>query len=300
MSVTWWSALTRGGGSILIEDADRGAEYSCPDCGNPMIPKKGEIVSWHFAHKALTAGSSETTGESTGCFGEGPAHHRVKTVLAEMIRSMLPGCWIETEKYVGKWRPDISVFKEASDSDTTDWLESQEIWVDFDDPLFIVEVINTSATNPRKLEEFAGKIYEVKVSSNDPAWLSNPMNIIRAYTKELLEIKQLAESYLDHFEAVAAEQLDKLEKALRKKILTEYATYKPHIELGGFSKIDEGEWGAYFRYKEVPSGTLAVLVNSKGTGASLVRVGALHRKAYDGSSTQHIDETLKRIKLGGR
>lgn len=39
------------GNRVSVNDAVKGQKYFCPLCGAEVIPKQGEIVSWHFAHK---------------------------------------------------------------------------------------------------------------------------------------------------------------------------------------------------------------------------------------------------------
>lgn len=45
-------ALDKNSQLIRIYDAIKGSEYYCPNCGEVMIPRQGEIRKWHFAHKA--------------------------------------------------------------------------------------------------------------------------------------------------------------------------------------------------------------------------------------------------------
>lgn len=40
------------GNRVSVNDAVKGQKYFCPLCGAEVIPKQGEIVSWHFAHKS--------------------------------------------------------------------------------------------------------------------------------------------------------------------------------------------------------------------------------------------------------
>ena len=43
-------ALTSDHHRIHALDAEKGQEYYCPVCGNQVIPRQGEVNSWHFAH----------------------------------------------------------------------------------------------------------------------------------------------------------------------------------------------------------------------------------------------------------
>lgn len=43
-------ALTADHHRIHAFDAEKGQAYYCPVCGNQVIPRQGEVNSWHFAH----------------------------------------------------------------------------------------------------------------------------------------------------------------------------------------------------------------------------------------------------------
>ena len=43
-------ALTADHHRVHALDAEKGQEYYCPVCGNQVIPRQGEVNSWHFAH----------------------------------------------------------------------------------------------------------------------------------------------------------------------------------------------------------------------------------------------------------
>ena len=43
-------ALTADHHRIHAFDAEKWQEYYCPVCGNQVIPRQGEVNSWHFAH----------------------------------------------------------------------------------------------------------------------------------------------------------------------------------------------------------------------------------------------------------
>lgn len=43
-------ALTADHHRVHAFDAEKGQEYYCPVCGNQVIPRQGEVNSWHFAH----------------------------------------------------------------------------------------------------------------------------------------------------------------------------------------------------------------------------------------------------------
>ena len=43
-------ALTADHHRVHAFDAEKGQEYYCPVCGDQVIPRQGEVNSWHFAH----------------------------------------------------------------------------------------------------------------------------------------------------------------------------------------------------------------------------------------------------------
>lgn len=43
-------ALTADHHRVHAFDAEKGQAYCCPVCGNQVIPRQGEVNSWHFAH----------------------------------------------------------------------------------------------------------------------------------------------------------------------------------------------------------------------------------------------------------
>ena len=60
---------------VHAADADRSAEYHCPECASLLVLKAGDVVVHHFAHKADTA-----------CTGETISHATAKRLLAQIIR----------------------------------------------------------------------------------------------------------------------------------------------------------------------------------------------------------------------
>ena len=42
-------AVTADHHRVHALDAEKGQEYYCPVCGNQVIPRQGEVNSWHFA-----------------------------------------------------------------------------------------------------------------------------------------------------------------------------------------------------------------------------------------------------------
>jgi hypothetical protein len=62
-------------------NAEKGLDYACPGCGEPVIVRKGDIKTHHFAHKP---------GERDCKFydhpGEGETHKMVKHMVADSLR----------------------------------------------------------------------------------------------------------------------------------------------------------------------------------------------------------------------
>lgn len=60
-TVQYAYALNSSGDVVHINQAhDRSDYYKCIDCKNILIPKRGEVKSWHFAHKSTVLCSGET------------------------------------------------------------------------------------------------------------------------------------------------------------------------------------------------------------------------------------------------
>lgn len=102
MSVQFWVALD-GDNRITINQALRGKQYSCLECKGAMIPKKGDIVSHHFAHKA-----------DFSCNGEGQKHLYVKSLIYEILvlnqdTLYLKNATIEMEKKHLGLIPDVCI-----------------------------------------------------------------------------------------------------------------------------------------------------------------------------------------------
>lgn len=45
---------------VRVEDAERGQQYFCPSCAAPLVFRKGEVKTPHFAHKASDVCTQET------------------------------------------------------------------------------------------------------------------------------------------------------------------------------------------------------------------------------------------------
>ena len=60
MEIKYSYAKDLDGHIVHIEDAFQGGIYYCPQCGNEMIPKMGDINAHHFAHKVECSCNGES------------------------------------------------------------------------------------------------------------------------------------------------------------------------------------------------------------------------------------------------
>lgn len=74
---------------IHIDDAIKGKEYRCPNCGRKMIPKQGEKRVWHFAHEKNTENCS------------------YETYLHKIAKRRICECFNESEKFTIRFNPKV-------------------------------------------------------------------------------------------------------------------------------------------------------------------------------------------------
>lgn len=74
--------------------------YTCPLCGQPVIPKMGELRRWHFAHLAKTA--CDHAAESA-------LHALVKSEIASALAGHRSVASVRCEVEVGRRRADVLV-----------------------------------------------------------------------------------------------------------------------------------------------------------------------------------------------
>jgi hypothetical protein len=85
-----------GGRTVAAEDVtDRHAPFCCPDCETRVIPKLGEEVIWHFAHRPDPDRTCTRAGESID-------HMRTKLSLARQLTAA--GYDIQVEAKIGRGR----------------------------------------------------------------------------------------------------------------------------------------------------------------------------------------------------
>lgn len=66
--------------AVFIEDAISGKEYRCPDCNSEMIPRKGNIRTYHYSHKNI---------EYHKGISESPLHYNTKWFVHNLIKDAL-------------------------------------------------------------------------------------------------------------------------------------------------------------------------------------------------------------------
>jgi competence CoiA-like predicted nuclease len=62
-NINLWFAKDKNNKTVLAKDVSaeiKHNDYMCPICNSCVIPKTGEIMSWHFAHKDASKCNSET------------------------------------------------------------------------------------------------------------------------------------------------------------------------------------------------------------------------------------------------
>lgn len=75
--------VTSEGRIVSVEDVRRGkaCDCCCPECGEVLIARQGEVRAWHFAH--------ESEGDCTGA-AEGALHRAAKQLLIEADGVLVP------------------------------------------------------------------------------------------------------------------------------------------------------------------------------------------------------------------
>lgn len=139
------SAFDELGNLVMVLDAIKGGSFSCIECSDEMVLKRGAIKVPHFAHKFVP----------DSCTGEGVLHYTFKTLLYRLILSHLdtgqelPITWecdrcnkihagnllkriasVEIEKHLDKFIPDLSLFDSTGN------------------PVAVIEVIVTHSIEP--------------------------------------------------------------------------------------------------------------------------------------------------------
>lgn len=78
---------------IHIDDAEKGKTYKCPDCGESVFPKKGEVYNHHYCHKTSDCGGN----------GESVVHKYYKQYIANLKEVEYNGVIMQvTQSYIEK------------------------------------------------------------------------------------------------------------------------------------------------------------------------------------------------------
>lgn len=172
-NVMLWFARNESGEIVTIDEVDKteNEKYYCALCGGELIPRQGEIMSWHFAHM-----------DKSKCSGESMAHFWVKNKLLEIgdVFSIISDkertfvckeILVEKEYKVGdkKYRPDLTIITECGETiffemDYSNKKKIEDyfgIWVELEK--IVVEIdVNQLLECERKISKFKAKYYKGK------------------------------------------------------------------------------------------------------------------------------------------
>lgn len=219
-----WTALDENDYPVQIEYAKRKLKYFCPDCKKPMIPKMGEIVSHHFAHKPADDGSE------AGCGGEGYRHFRVKTFVHEMLNSISKqklayDISFEMEKLHGEDIPDISIIKHGYD-------ELNEKF-----QILAIEIIDTHPPSDEKRNRWDKNMLEIKITDWTDETIGNSAKLSGSLISYLVGFEKLV-SNIEYERIKTNDAMEALERERIGRILRlEERTQKEYEELIKSSEI---------------------------------------------------------------
>lgn len=95
------SAYDKNGEDVIAREVTRElGPFSCPECGERVVVKKGPIKAHHFAHLNFTVCTYNT--------GESEEHRRNKYLIYDALRSHPAVSKLKLERYLKEVRPDIS------------------------------------------------------------------------------------------------------------------------------------------------------------------------------------------------
>jgi hypothetical protein len=178
-NVQLWFAKKEDGEIITINEVDKSQceKYYCPLCKGEVVPKQGEINSWHFAHEDKSECSSETR-----------VHFWVKNKLIEKGTEFTIKSDVE-KKYICKdilieqsyevdgktYRPDLTVLTETGEtiffemeySNTKKLEDYLDIWIALGNIVVQVDtkaLINSSLNNELEFDAlwYNGKCFNIK------------------------------------------------------------------------------------------------------------------------------------------
>lgn len=97
-------AKTETNDRVVATEAQKGAQFFCPYCGNPVILKKGRIVTHHFAHATQPFGCDHRN--------ETEIHESTKLSIFNWLRSQ--DIEADIEHPLNGCRPDVWFRKDGS------------------------------------------------------------------------------------------------------------------------------------------------------------------------------------------
>lgn len=150
-NIKWPIAKTLDGAYIKVEEATSGTPYQCPECAGRLIPRKGGVKRWHFAH---CPGSL--------CGGEGARHTIAKHMIASMLGEIkaipfLCFCDLATTPY----RIDISDVKVENK-----WLDYRcDITCKVNKKEIFIEVVDTHPVPEEKQDSLGDNLVKIEIYS---------------------------------------------------------------------------------------------------------------------------------------
>jgi|Laugrespbdmm15sd_2_1035082.scaffolds.fasta_scaffold11117_3 hypothetical protein len=153
------------GNYVLPTNAYRMRTYTCIDCENPVIVKKGELRKHHFAHKNM---SSCTYFDHPN---ESQIHKHVKSQFAELLKSQTPinigwgcdtcnaECYFSQEKSIIEYKPGDDIVLEYREK-TGKWIADIAV-INNGTLRYIFEIQNTHKTVTSRPEPW----YEIHVDN---------------------------------------------------------------------------------------------------------------------------------------
>ena len=244
-----WTVLDENDNPIQIEYAERKTRYFCPDCRGIMIPKMGEVMAHHFAHKP------NPDGTMIQCGGEGYRHFRVKTFAHSMLNSIakhefLYDLEILMEKAHGEDIPDISIKKSIETGEEPN-------------SILAIEIIDTHPPSDEKRKRWRGRMLEIVISDWGEEMIGNAARLsgalipwltsFHSLTKKIrseedksdLVVQRLRDRRIEKIEKIEQEIEDELQLMLKNSknsIENEIVSRRaPRVWFGNWARIPKKE-----------------------------------------------------------
>jgi hypothetical protein len=208
---------------VDISEVPSGASCNCicPECGTPLIAKKGKVVQHHFSHSS----------DKNDCKGalETSIHMMAKEILAKSNGFLAPSLGVRLDAYALNGKQFIA------DSLVCDLARIQidapnleRTWGEFRPDIlgklngrdFAIEILVTHQTTSRKKTSFRdSEIYALEID------LSDEIRVISKTELEAILINRTSnKAWLSHAQYRATEA--SLKTSLQKQVEAENATYK--------------------------------------------------------------------------